>query len=69
MDDDRLKFQDHEEKFTCLICAMIYKTKIYSNREPFRKMQDKIWARCPRCNNISYKTIDKIINDGENNNE
>lgn len=69
MTEDRLKQHDIEERFVCLSCAMIYRTNIYSDREPFRKYYDKIWAKCPRCNCISYKPIVKpeneVINSGE----
>lgn len=72
MNEDRLKPQEKEERFVCVYCAMIYYTKEYSDREPFRKYFDKIWAKCPRCGTISYKPIEKTkeeMNNGENNNE
>ena len=68
MENEKLRLQEKEEKFTCLFCAMIYKTRLYSDREPFRDNFDKIWTECPRCKSITYKAIDKIMN-GENNNE
>ena len=54
-----LKIQEKEEDFTCIFCAMIYSTNIYSDREPFRKYSDKIRAKCPRCGLISYKSINR----------
>lgn len=55
----KLKIHEKEEKFTCIFCAMIYRTNEYSDREPFRKYYDKIWSKCPRCEWISYKTVEK----------
>lgn len=63
MDDDILKPHEKEERFVCIFCAMIYYTKIYSDREPFRKYSDKIRAKCPRCGLISYKSIDRDRSD------
>jgi hypothetical protein len=59
MTDEVLKPHDEEERFVCLFCAMIYYTNTYSDREPFRKYLDKIWAKCPRCGIISYKAVDR----------
>ena len=64
-----LKIQEKEEDFTCIFCAMIYSTNIYSDREPFRKYYDKIWSKCPRCECISYKAIEKQNNEINNNGE
>ena len=58
MTDYKLFQHEKEERFVCIACAFIYTTNIYSDEEPFRKYQNKIYTKCPRCGTISYKPID-----------